>query len=53
MVKGVFLVQNKFGKVWFFDKTFLWAKTSIEMVLKMFFLTFFDTDIWFAEKKLE
>ena len=48
-----FLVQDRLGKVQFFGKTFLLADTSMKVVLEMLFLTFFNTDIWFAEKKLK
>ena len=40
-----FSVQDKLGKVWFFEKTFLLADTSIKVVLRMPFLIFFDANI--------
>ena len=48
-----FSVQNRLEKVRFFEETFLLADTSIEMVLRMPFLTFSDVDIRFVEKKLK
>ena len=40
-----FSIQNKLGKVWFFNKTFLLADTSMEVVLEMFFLTFSNANM--------
>ena len=48
-----FSIQNKLGKVWFFEKTFLLADTSIEVVLKMSFFTFWNANMQFVEKKLK
>ena len=48
-----FLVEDRLEKVWFFEEIFLLANTSIKVILEMLFLTLFNTDIWFAEKKLE
>ena len=53
MILADFSVQDKLGKVQFFEKTFLLANTSIKMVLKMLFLTFSDVDMQFGEKKLK
>ena len=33
-----FQVENKLGKAWFFQESFLLANTNIEMVLQMLFL---------------
>lgn len=52
IVIASFLVQNRLGKIWFFEKSFLWTDTNIELVLGMSFLTVSDIDIWFAEKEL-
>ena len=52
MVIAGFSVQDKLGKVRFFEETFLLADTSMEVVLGMLFLTFSDADIRFAEKEL-
>ena len=52
MVIASFLVQDRLEMVWFFEKTFLLANTNIQVVLKMAFLIFLDTNIWFAEKEL-
>lgn len=40
-----FFVQDKLEKIQFFEKTFLLADTSMEVILKMLFLTFFDVTI--------
>ena len=48
-----FSVQDKLGKVRFFEETFLLADTSMEVVLGILFLNFLDTDMQFEEKKLE
>lgn len=47
-----FPIQNRLKKVWFFEKTFLLADTSMGLVLEMLFLTFSDADLWFAKKEL-
>ena len=47
-----FSLQNKLGKVRFFQKTFLVADTRMEVVLGMFFLTLSNADIRFAEQEL-
>ena len=46
------LVKNKLGRVRFFQKTFLLANISLEVVLEMAFLTFNKADIWFIEQEL-
>ena len=53
MVLAGFSVQDKLGKVWFFEETFLLANISIEIVLQMLFLIFLDANIQFVDKKLE
>ena len=53
MVIAGFSVKDRLEKVWFFEKTFLLADTSMEVVLGMPFLTLSDVDIHFIEKKLE
>lgn len=40
-----FLVYNKLDRVWFFEKTFLLANTSIKMILEMLFLFFSNANI--------
>ena len=52
MVIAAFQVVNKLGCSWFFQKTFLLADISMEVILGMPFLTFSNADIQFAEKKL-
>lgn len=47
-----FLLQNKFKRVGVFKKIFLLVDTSIEVILKIFFLTLFNRNIYFIEKKL-
>ena len=52
MVIAAFQVKNKLGRARFFQETFLLADPSIEVVLKMPFLTLSNVDIQFAEKEL-
>ena len=52
MIIATFYVADKLGRSWFFQEIFLLANISIEVVLGMFFFTFSNTDIQFAEKKL-
>ena len=52
MVVADFQVENKLGRAWFFQESFLLAETSMEMVLRMPFLTLSNADIQFGEKKL-
>ena len=52
MVIAFFQVLNQFGCSWFFQETFLLANISMGMVLGIFFLTFSNANIQFAEKKL-
>lgn len=42
-------IQNSLGRVWFFEKTFLLADTSIEVVLRICFLSLNNADVKFAE----
>lgn len=53
MVLAGFSVPNKLGKVWFFEETFMLADISMEVVLEMPFLTFYNTDMKFLKKELE
>ena len=52
MILAGFLIQNKLGKIQFFEKTFLFANTSIKMILEMLFLTILDADMQFGEKSI-
>ena len=45
-------VEDKLGRARFFQKSFLLAETSMEVVLRMPFLTFSNANIQFAKKKL-
>ena len=45
MVIAGFQVEDKLGKIRFFQESFLLAKISIEVVLKMSFLTLSNTNI--------
>ena len=38
-------VKNKLGRVWFFKKAILLANISLEVVLRIFFLTLSKADI--------
>ena len=52
MVIAGFQIKDKLGRARFLQKSFLLAKTSMEVVLGMPFLTFSNTDIQFAKKEL-
>ena len=52
MVIATFQVLDKLNCSWFFQKSFLLANISMEVVLGMLFLTFSNVDIQFAKKKL-
>lgn len=52
MVTAGFSLQDKLGRVRFFEEIFLLADTSIEVILGMPLLTLSDADIRFAEKEL-
>ena len=52
MVIANFQVEDKLGRAWFFQESFLLAETSTEVILEMFFFTFNNADIQFIEKKL-
>ena len=52
MVIAGFSLQDKLGKVRFFQETFLVADTRMEVVLEMLFLTLSNADIRFAEREL-
>ena len=45
MVITRFSIQDKLGRARFFEKTFLLADTSMEVVLGMLFLTLSNADI--------
>ena len=45
-------IVDKLSKAQFFQETFLFANTSIEAVLKIFFFTLSNANIQFAEKKV-
>ena len=47
-----FQLEDKLGRARFFQKSFLLAETSMEVVLGMIFLTLNNADIQFAEKEL-
>ena len=52
MVIAGFLLQDKLGRVWFFEETFLLADTSMEVVLGMPFLSLSNVDIRFVEREI-
>ena len=52
MVLASFQVEDKLGRIRFFQKTFLLADISTEMVLDMSFLTLSNVDVQFVEKEL-
>ena len=52
MVLANFQVEDKLGRIWFFQETFLLANISAEVVLNMPFLTLSNADVQFVEKEL-
>ena len=52
MVLASFQVEDKLGRIWFFQKTFLLADISAEVVLGIPFLTLSNANVQFVEKKL-
>ena len=52
IVLASFQVENKLGRTWFFQETFLLADINTELVLGMPFLTFSNANIQFVKKKL-
>lgn len=46
------LLQNKLWRVQFFEKIFLLADTSMEVVLGMFFFSLSNANLWFDIGKL-
>ena len=53
MVVVVFLVTDQTNKIGFFEKTFLIANVSPDMVFKMLFFTLNSADIDFLKRKLQ
>ena len=51
MTTARFLVIDKLGQIKFFEKTFLLANTSIEVVLGILFFSFNNVDVYFDEKE--
>lgn len=52
MVIAGFQVKNKLEKARFFQKTFLLADTSVEVIFEMPFLTFSKVEVDFTEREL-
>ena len=52
MVLASFQVEDKLGRIRFFQETFLLADISTEVVLGMPFFTFSNADVQFIEKEL-
>ena len=52
MVLASFQVEDKLGRTWFFQETFLLADISTEIILSMLFLTLSNADVQFVEKEL-
>ncbi len=52
MILARFSLQDSLGRVWFFEKTFLLADTSMEVVLGMLFLALSNADFQFGVEKL-
>ena len=52
MVLASFHMEDKLGRAWFFQESFLLADTSVEVVLEMPFLNLSNADIQFAKNKL-
>ena len=51
IILASFLLQDSQKRVRFFEKTFLLANTSLEVVLKIFFLDSNNADIKFVEQE--
>lgn len=49
MVLANFQVKVKLGKIWFLQKIFLVANTSVEKVLEMPFLTLSNANVVFKD----
>lgn len=45
MISASFLLLNSLKRIWFFGKAFLLVITSIEVILKIFFLFFCNADV--------
>lgn len=52
MVLANFQFKDKFGKACFFQGIFLLATNSVDVILEMFFLSFSNANILFAEREL-
>ena len=52
IVLANFQVKDKLNRAWFFQKTFLVANTTLEVIFGMPFLTLSNADIQFVEKEL-
>ncbi len=52
MTLARFSLQDSLGRVRFFEKAFLLADTSMEVVLGMSFLAFSNADFQFGAEKL-
>ncbi len=49
MVSTTFSLQDSLGRVRFFEKTFLLTGTSMEVILRIAFLSLSNADVKFAE----
>ncbi len=52
MTSARFLIQDSLKKVWFFEKTFLLANTSMKVILGMPFLALSNTNFQFGTEEL-
>lgn len=56
MTQGIvivgFLISEELDKAYSFQELYLLADTSVDVILKMLFLTFSNADIIFVENKL-
>ena len=52
MILASFQVEDKLGRIQFFQETFLLANISVEVVLGMLFLIFRNANVQFVEKEL-
>lgn len=50
IILSSFQAKKKLKKARLFQETFLLAKINMELILKMYFLTFNNTDILFIEQ---
>lgn len=51
MTLMVFLLQDSFRKIEYFEKIFMLVYTSMKLILRILFLSFNNVDIKFADQR--